>query len=475
MAEPFSVMHLCNIKDQLPSLLISAFILISVFIAFFWLTIGSKKGLARHILNWSMFFSLMMYALVIPDSYIISKKVGTGMGFSGWLIGTYFLGSNFGALFCWHAMKKSPDMWWKAPQTILLPTAISQIVGAMLYTVATFMAAYIPYHSTWNLVTRFELLLSRFVLGCAQGMVEQMTLRATPYLVSMEDRPHATSVFILCVNLGIGLGPMADSFMSVIDRCPQGADPVQGVGILHALLGIFIFVLLQMYPKLKSAPEDSEECVSAQKHPLGEKHSEEELARKTKVIVGSLIMTTVRAFIVAALEAAVALLLQTKYGVRQQDVGLLIAIAFLASIPVHYCRASLSWLMSDIAWMRLANFVALLGAVLCFPQTCTTGNCMWQLIIGSMLLFPCLYVSDSLNWGTATKHFFPPGTSLLDATHASLWYIICSNGIGRSFGPWVARMMIALGGQVLYSWLQFLVLVTFMVLFEAKIRPNILL
>lgn len=163
----------------------------------------------------------MMYALVIPDSYIISKKVGTGMGFSGWLIGTYFLGSNFGALFCWHAMKKSPDMWWKAPQTILLPTAISQIVGAMLYTVATFMAAYIPYHSTWNLVTRFELLLSRFVLGCAQGMVEQMTLRATPYLVSMEDRPHATSVFILCVNLGIGLGPMADSFMSVIDKCPQ--------------------------------------------------------------------------------------------------------------------------------------------------------------------------------------------------------------------------------------------------------------
>lgn len=27
------------------------------------------------------------------------EEVGTGMGFSGWLIGTYFLGSNFGAVF----------------------------------------------------------------------------------------------------------------------------------------------------------------------------------------------------------------------------------------------------------------------------------------------------------------------------------------------------------------------------------------
>jgi len=92
-----------------------------------------------------------------------------------------------------------------------------------------------------------------------------------------------------------------------------------------------------------------------------------------------------------------------------------------------------------------------------------------------MLLFPCLYVSDSLNWGTASKHFLSPGTSLLDAPHASLWFIIGSDGIGRTFGPWVARLMVDSGGQVRYSWMQFLVLVAFTILFEAKIVPNILL
>ena len=129
-------------------------------------------------------------------------------------------------------------------------------------------------------------------------------------------------------------------------------------------------------------------------HPLGDPHSEEEPACKTKDIVGSLIMPTMRAFIVAALEAAVARRLQTNYRIRQQDVRLLIAIACLASIPVYYCRASLSSLMSDIGWMRLAHVVAFLGAILCFPQTCATGICMWQLIIGSHTVPIRLYPPD---------------------------------------------------------------------------------
>lgn len=96
------------------------------------------------------------------------------------------------------------------------------------------MAAYIPYHSTLILATRFELLLSRFVLGCGLGMVEQMALQATTYLASIGDCPHATSVFILCVNLGIGRGSLAARFMSVI--------------VLHNCIGILIFVFLLMYP-----------------------------------------------------------------------------------------------------------------------------------------------------------------------------------------------------------------------------------
>merc|ERR1719401_2741929 len=87
--------------------------------------------------------------------------------------------------------------------------------------------------------------------------------------------------------------------------------------------------------------------------------------------------------------------------------------------------------LSVAQWIRLLAAVATLGSCLLSTLVCGTDrvSCSCTLVLAGAVLFPTLYLGESLACGIMHQHVLPVG-SRFDNNHAQLWYNL-AQGMGR--------------------------------------------
>ncbi|CAJ1410456.1 unnamed protein product [Effrenium voratum] len=386
----------------------------------------------------------------LVDAYDVSASVGQSVAFSGLFIGIFMAGSLLGAAFLALVQNFQPDLWRQARATMMAALTL-YVAGPILYCVPTGLI----YAGKGGGALGFLLLCSRLLQGLGAGAASQLGLVCIAK-GSGSQKSRFMVRFLFSNMLGCGLGPLLASFYHAASPC-LGDFGIQfwQLGVMQSILafGVLLAVAL-LFPALD---DDLEMAREASQDP-------EESASKRKVVVGCLVMTCLRGYLISSLEGATALFLQQKYGWELKTIGFFVALTLLASIPAKLLQGQLAKCLSEKWLVRLFGMAAIAGAALICLQD------GWLLLLADCLLFPCIYLADAIGRGVMARHLLPQGW--LDANRTSC-YTLFLGGMGQFAGPWVTRWYLELlPKQVLYAGSQASVSVLFLLTFELLVRPN---
>mmetsp|Transcript_16302 Transcript_16302/g.56914 ORF Transcript_16302/g.56914 Transcript_16302/m.56914 type:complete len:545 (-) Transcript_16302:136-1770(-) len=419
--------------------------------------------------------ALLSFTLMILESYSLCEAMDKSAAFSGFLIGLYQLFVPVGNGFLYILLRRSPRLWKHRPRAILSVSLLGMIVGALLYMWGCMYAGQSGAQEFFEGGPEAVLMAlgaSRVVSGFCAGVINQLNSVSILHLAPKEERPELTTRLYLANMVGIGGGPaMAAAASATLDALGVGAARSFGqAGALQAAAaGAALLAVLARYPVLGGVPDMAEEDTSSKgAEAVAAAEGGGRARRKALLITGCLLMTVNRSCVVASLEAATAMLLEEKYFWARREIGLMVGLSFLLSIPLKLIHGSLKHRLSVPAWIRLLAGIAAVGSLLFFPAA---GGSAFSLILADAVLFPSLYLSDGMSVGVLFQNGFPEG-SWFDAKTLVLWQSLLGCGVGRFFGPWSARSTIEGGGQDAYAKQQILLCLVFLFTFEAFVLPG---
>jgi len=199
------------------------------------------------------------------------------------------------------------------------------------------------------------------------------------------------------------------------------------------------------------------------------------VVRRIVLILGCLLMGSLRAFGVSAVEVATASLLENTYDWGHRTTGITIGAIFLTCVPVRVLHKMLGDKMSVVSWIRIFAVIAIAGCLLLDSPACSVLNkvcglgCDGALVVAGIVLFPTFYMGEALAVGIMHQHVLPAG-SWFDGNHAQLYYHL-AQGLGRFAGPWLSRWAISALGEDVFALQQMMVTCLFLVIFECTVQP----
>jgi len=192
------------------------------------------------------------------------------------------------------------------------------------------------------------------------------------------------------------------------------------------------------------------------------------------VIVGCLVISALRSFIVSSLESASSFLLETKFGWdhSHRTTGAAVGATFLSCIPAKLVHGRLRGRLATSSWIRVLTCTALLGSTLFHTRVTDRFPHSQQsllILIGDAVVFSCIYLADGLSVSVMAAYFQPQGT-WLDSGRVMLVFGLLNAGVGRTLGPWWSRFALASGGQDFYATTQTALITAFLLGFEVVVR-----
>lgn len=415
---------------------------------------------ARSVGLFLMFTGMTNYSMFILDSYHLAEAIGQDASYSGELLGIYFAASGTGSLVMSLLLWVWPPLWKTQPRRILGLTQLITVAGCCIY---AWIASYIAYRKVHFVaevqLLRVWLLVARALCGAGQGLSSSLLQVSFARLTPAPQRPAQMTRFLFSVTLGIGLGPIIVSFMSMLNFCPGVLDDsVTNLATDFEVLGITQLVfasislgsVLMFYPDLQEAADFVE---TSQAPP------QDKVVKQKVIILACMVNILMRALISSGVEAGTAMLLEEDY--RNRDVGIIIGVAFLVCLPI---KLLIDWekvRLSVFQWIRLFCGVSLIGTVVLLHRS------RLALIFSTVLLFPSLYLSDGMIRGLAQQHAAPTG-SCLDQTGTTLLMML-TIAAGRFCGPWVSRTVLQKTNQTYFAMLQIVLSSIFWLVYEAAV------
>jgi len=476
-----------------PMLFIAAFMI--ALVAWAWCStqpgVHTTNEIAASLSNTQLFVQHMNYTLILPYSYLTAVSVGLGAVYSGFLIGMYMTGVMLGSVMMWFLLVWSPTLWEHA-RRLSLAAASCNLLGSAIYCAISSgidTTGAEDRHSSVLPISGIAIALlgSRLLDGFGTGIIVQLAVVNVTHLFASKERPSQMANNQFAVMMGIGLGPLMGSAVCKLDFCHPDSEPLAACGIAYVGTAVAALIVVAVrFPELHGTIEDHTpaQVPSVPAHTLvqneGQSKQESQLSLRTKIIIASsgLAMNAMRGFVISGLEAATSLLLEDEYGWNRNDIGVVIGVCFLACVPVKaFYERSKSWLKVT-QWIRLMSILAIAGSLLLFSPACHLlgpggKHCGVILLLGDAVLFPTLFLGDSLNSGLMmmSQHLLSAG-SWFDANHIILYRGLAVAGCGRTFGPPLARSQIAAGGQNSYASQQLVLAAVYLLMFEIFIAPR---
>merc|ERR550537_752082 len=182
------------------------------------------------------------------------------------------------------------------------------------------------------------------------------------------------------------------------------------------------------------------------------------------VIVACCVVSTCRSAVVAALEAATIMILQSEPLLwDQQAASLFVAATFFFAVPFLWLLPT-SEGATVIGSTRKLLGIAAAGALLLFHRG---EHSEWSLFASDVLLFPALCLANGVANGVQLQHC--GGAWTVDRVLLANNLLV--EGGGRLFGPPAARHLAASGGRVTYAWFQLGAVAVLTLAFELVIWP----
>lgn len=443
---------------------------------FVWWAKGkSVLDRALMLLLLGMFSSLLQYSIVIPESNDVAESVGRHAAFSGKVIGAYFVGHII-SMVSWYIFSKiNPDGWLNYGKPLVAVSLLVNSAGAWCYSYLVVTRSVTPQ------VIAALLMSVRVLSGIGSGSFLFMNQICVITLVSRAEITGKMANFYLASVMGIGMGPLIAAgmreFGESIGHCSSSLFELSPM--ISAVLSTVICVLvLCRYPDLAETPASSMDTARAYRYSetpsreLLELSDPEAPLKKyslSALVFFCILLDSVRSSVVSGLEAATAQLLQHPYGYSRRSLGTIVGCSFLVLIPAKFGHGALSWALKEATWIRLTAYVALVGAALLLHNVCDVlhlpdrGLCPAMLILGSTILYPCLYLSSVLVVSIMVRNVSQSNT--MAASTVTVCNVVARES-GRALGPVIARFQVAQGGQDYYAMQQIALCMLFVVVFE---------
>jgi len=167
---------------------------------------------------------------------------------------------------------------------------------------------------------------------------------------------------------------------------------------------------------------------------------------RVAVVLMCIFMQVVLNLCLAALEAGVSILFQTKYGWSRGRVGLGTSAIVFAALPVQLIWEQIKTIMAPEAWTIVMLWTSTASAMLLRVHDAKV------LQGASMILFPLMALSSGLIMSKMQDHALPRG-SILDLNTSTLLGLVVADFAGRGAGPIAARWSASRLGQEGFAWL----------------------
>merc|ERR1719203_2110791 len=290
------------------------------------------------------------------------------------------------------------------------------------------------------------------------------------HCIPSSERPEWMATSQFAVMLGTGIGPLLSSITATINGCSGSDSDFAGLGGAYVGVGLgSLLSMVSLYPR--SLQEVRDEQGIAVKASQGSVRICSFDVRVLMAVV-FLVMTALRGFVIAGLEAATSLLLEDSYGWEPVAIGYAIGACFLFSVPVKVVYNIFRDWLSTQSWIRLYTIVATFAALLLFKTSCTllggsSAACAGTLFAADSVLFPTLFLAEALAAGSLFEsEFLLPADSWFAPNMMVLYRSIALFGIGRVPASPIARLIIDEGGRNAYAVLQITSTVAWLILYE---------
>eukprot|EP00927_Polykrikos_kofoidii_P038486 TRINITY_DN32848_c0_g1_i1.p1 TRINITY_DN32848_c0_g1~~TRINITY_DN32848_c0_g1_i1.p1 ORF type:complete len:558 (-),score=55.10 TRINITY_DN32848_c0_g1_i1:251-1924(-) len=375
----------------------------------------------------------MLFTIVLVHAFGFMHSLGGGAVSSGGLIGTHKIGTSFGTVVMCMGFHMKPDLS-RFSQAILLLGAWLQIVSAVTFGALGFATLErIQVKLPVDIVLKL-LFAARFFQGFGGGLQISLAWNQVAHIASDRRGVQNMRVFVGGC-LGLGAGPLiisAASWVTAAMPCSCRLDSRLMLPLVAALPLMQLAVLLPLgIPSLEGVPTVGEQAIA-----IGEKQR----CWKLVVVLICICMHILRNLTVAALEAGVSMLFETKYGWSKGSVGLGTSAVVFAALPVQLIFERLKPIMAQQTWTIVMLWASLTAS--CFLSVRDDK----MLLGASMVLFPLMALSSGLIMGKMQDHALPRG-SLLDLNTSTLLGMTIADFAGRGGGPIAARWSISRLGQ----------------------------
>lgn len=422
---------------------------------------SSANETARAVGNLLIFVQISMYTMAIVDAYQIVQTFGMSASYSGFCIGAFMAGNALGGTLLYFWMLRNPQIHLECPHMLLL-------VGQLCLFIGTFLCYQAARSSSVDLPNVDTFAYGRAISGVGGGIVQMHTRVTNLELTERADRPEQVARTQFAVMLGLGFGPVLVACTHMLNSMTGSPaaemDHPAAIFLVGLVFCVGAMYLVYLYPspdELMPVPCESEET-----------SLQEETTRRQMIVASGWLLNITRSYVVAGLESGTALILEKKYGYSSRSIGLVIGMTFLFCVPLRMLQlASRGWI-ADVAVIQICSCVAIFGSVFLFDVHCESwaggdpSFCAGILITGDGVLFPTLYVSESLAGGIMSQYFLPD-PSLFSLKNTQFWCnTVLANGAARFLGPWTARLMIDWKGQNLYAATQLFFCLLFALIFQ---------
>lgn len=383
----------------------------------------------------------MLFTIVLVHAFDFMHDLGAGAVTSGALIGMHKVGTSFGTAVLCMAVHTYPKLW-RLSRPIMLLGAWLQIISGFVFGALGLAAMDRGQVQLLPVSIVVKLLIAvRFAQGFGGGLQVSLAWNQSAQAMSGNRRGIQNMRVFVGGCLGLGAGPLIISaawWVATAMPCPGRLGSRLMLPFVAVLPLMQLAVLLPLeIPSLKGVPDVGEQAVAT-----GKRRG----CCRVVVVLMCILMQILRNLCLAALEAGVSVLLETKYGWSRGWVGLGTSAIVFAALPVQLIWERIKTTMAPEAWTSVMLWTSVASAILLRVRDDKV------LQGASMVLFPLMALSSGLIMSKMQDHALPRG-SLLDLNTSTLLGLVVADFAGRGGGPIAARWSASRLGQQGFAWL----------------------
>jgi MFS family permease len=412
----------------------------------------AKLWWARFITDLSEFVQYLRASVLVATSITIAAHSGRGVGDSGLLISAFWCSYWIGAI----------SFKFRSESIAVRKTDF--LIATILMSFSTVLAAIVgvqqpPY-------TMLMMCVLQAISGASGSYAGVFRDIVRKYVYDPKDVNRAVTRKKFCQAIGMTCGPLLSAAAGVVVVHPDHGH-VAGIFVLGPVYVAFVAAVFIYYPDdlrpLVPGINASEEQASI------ERGSSRERDFMLIAVLASWAPVTI---CLSCVENATVAILSTEFNYTFIQAGIFVSMSFLSYPFIDYTYDKMRKSYHEKTILRFSLFTAAAASFFISGHLCAMTNsvsgCLWLILLADMVMYPLLHLSLGILQGWALRYAANEG--ILSASNMTILRMAI-HSVARGFTPWLARVMLEMGGRDYYAAAQATLLLASLVTAETRVVP----